>query len=174
MNKENNTSENSNSRTQGGSHEQHAEAGRKGGEASHKNSQSESSQSESSSSKRGGSSEQHAEAGRKGGEASHGSSNSRNSSESKRQEKTGEKGKQSQGRGKTKTVKYKTGAKDKQGVDKIGSQLDQIDAIEVWSIDPEDPDAILTVIMDEDGDVAIIETVFADAGYDIEPCSCNE
>ena len=73
MNNENTNSKSSGSHTQGGSHEQHAEAGRKGGEASHgggRSSQS-SSRESSNSGKQGGSREQHAEAGRKGGESSH-------------------------------------------------------------------------------------------------------
>lgn len=57
---------NSHSGNRGGSHEQHVQAGRKGGEASHGG------KSASSSHSRGGTHQQHVEAGRKGGEASHG------------------------------------------------------------------------------------------------------
>lgn len=82
MNNENTNSKSSGSHTQGGSHEQHVEAGRKGGEASHgggRSSQS-SNRENSNSGTQGGSREQHAEAGRKGGEASHGGGRSSQSS----------------------------------------------------------------------------------------------
>lgn len=76
MNNENKNSGNSSSHTQGGSHEQHVESGRKGGEASHGKGRSSQTSSEynerSGSHTQGGSREQHAEAGRKGGETSHG------------------------------------------------------------------------------------------------------
>ena len=49
-----------------------------------------------------------------------------------------------------------------------------MDTIDVWSFDEEEPDAILTIVMDEEGDIAIIETILTDAGLDIRPCSCNE
>lgn len=73
-----------------------------------------------------------------------------------------------QGKTKTKTVKYKTNLKCQNCVDKVKKQLDDLDIIEVWTIDLDDPNDLLTVIMDEDGNTAIIETVFSDAGYDIE------
>lgn len=61
MNKENQKSGNSGSRTQGGSHEQHVEAGRKGGETSRSGSRSsQSSRTGSGSRTQGSSQEQHA------------------------------------------------------------------------------------------------------------------
>lgn len=50
-------------------------------------------------------------------------------------------------------------------VDKVKSQLNDLDVIEAWSLDLEDPDRILTVVMDEEGDIAVIESIFTDAGY---------
>ena len=64
-----NESNGSNSEHRGGSHEQHVEAGRKGGEARAENSNSHSESSHSGKGTQGGSHEQHVEAGRKGGEA---------------------------------------------------------------------------------------------------------
>lgn len=83
-------------------------------------------------------------------------------------------GQESPGKGKTKTVKYKTNVKCQDCVDKVKSQLDDTDSIEAWTIDLDNPDALLTIVMDEEGDVAVIETIFTDAGFSIEPCGCDE
>jgi general stress protein YciG len=58
----------------GGTHEQHVQAGRKGGEASHAGKEAQGGKS-AGAPNRGGTHEQHVEAGRKGGEASHGRKN---------------------------------------------------------------------------------------------------
>lgn len=89
-------------------------------------------------------------------------------------EKQGEENQSEDGEEKTKTVKYKTNTKGKEDIDKIAPQLDQIDEIVVWTLDPEDPEAILTIVMDKDGDVAVIETMFSEAGFEISPCPCDE
>lgn len=183
MNKENQKSGNSGSRTQGGSHEQHVEAGRKGGEASHSGGRSSQSSSKSESSSKsgsrgtqGGSHEQHVEAGRKGGEASHGGGRKSSSEEDDESRQRGRDGQyeEKQGRGKNKTVKYKINDKSNDKVNQIKPQLENNEQVNDWSIESDDTDAILTVIMDEDGDVAVIETILADADCDFEPCSCNE
>lgn len=70
-----------------------------------------------------------------------------------------------EGKSKTKTVKYKTNMKCSDCVDKVKSQLNDIDVIEAWTLDLDDPDRILTVVMDEEGDVAVIESIFTGAGY---------
>lgn len=75
---------------------------------------------------------------------------------------------------KTKTVKYKTNAKGKDNVNKIKPQLDSMDFIEVWTIDPDDPEGTLTIVMDKKGDVTVIETVVTSAGFFLQPCACDE
>lgn len=81
-------------------------------------------------------------------------------------------GEKTEGKAKTKTVKYKTNMKCSDCVDKVKSQLNDLEVIEAWTLDLEDPDRILTVVMDEEGDVAIIESIFTDAGYVAEICEC--
>ena len=77
-----------------------------------------------------------------------------------------------EGKAKTKTVKYKTNMKCSDCVDKVKSQLNDLGVIEAWSLDLEVPDRILTVVMDEEGDIAVIESIFTDAGYVAEIYEC--
>ena len=69
-------------------------------------------------------------------------------------------------------MKYKLNGQNQDKVNQIKPQLDQNDQIDNWYVDSDDADAILTIIMSEDGDVAVIETILADADCDYEPCSC--
>lgn len=68
------------------------------------------------------------------------------------------------------TFKFKTNLKCGNCVAKVKPQLDEAKEIVEWSIDLKDPERILTVELEETGDVAGIEKILADAGYKATLC----
>ena len=68
------------------------------------------------------------------------------------------------------TFKFKTNLKCGNCVAKVKSPLDEAKEIVEWSIDLKDPERILTVELEETGDVAGIEKILADAGYKATLC----
>lgn len=65
----------------------------------------------------------------------------------------------------TKTLKFKTNLKCGNCVAKVKPSLDEAAEIVEWSVDLQNPDRVMTVKMDESGDVSIVEKIFTAAGY---------
>lgn len=66
-----------------------------------------------------------------------------------------------------KTVKFKTNINCGSCVQSVTPFLNQLDNIELWKVDTQNPDKILEVTLDDNDEQAVINAV-KEAGYKIE------
>lgn len=69
-----------------------------------------------------------------------------------------------------KTFRFKTNLKCNNCVSKVKDQLDSASEIKSWSVDLKSPERIMTVEVDNEEAVTLVEKILADAGYRSEVC----
>ena len=67
-----------------------------------------------------------------------------------------------------KTVKYKTNINCGGCINSVTPFLNEVDNIDTWKVDTENPDKILEVNLDDENEAFVIEAV-KKAGFEIEP-----
>ncbi|MFT7032257.1 MAG: copper chaperone [Cyclobacteriaceae bacterium] len=67
-----------------------------------------------------------------------------------------------------KTVKYKTNINCGGCINSVTPFLNEVDNIDIWKVDTENPDKILEVNLDDENEAFVIEAV-KKAGFEIEP-----
>jgi len=66
-----------------------------------------------------------------------------------------------------KTVKFKTNINCGSCIKSVTPFLNEVDNIDLWKVDTENPDKVLTVELDDENETTVIEAV-KKAGYKIE------
>lgn len=66
--------------------------------------------------------------------------------------------------------RFRTNLKCNNCVAKVKTQLDTAIEIKNWTVDLESPERILTIEAEDDGVVALVGKIFAEAGYRAERC----
>ena len=66
-----------------------------------------------------------------------------------------------------KTLKFKTNINCNNCIQSVTPFLNELDNLDTWKVDIDDPDKILSVELDDDNDAAVVKAV-EQAGYKIE------
>lgn len=66
-----------------------------------------------------------------------------------------------------KTIKFKTNINCSSCIKSVTPFLNELDNVDLWKVDTDNPDKILEVTLDNDDEAVVIETV-KKAGFDIE------
>ena len=66
-----------------------------------------------------------------------------------------------------KTVKFKTNINCNNCIKSVTPFLNEVDNIDLWKVDTENPDKILEVELDDENEATVVEAV-KKAGYEIE------
>ena len=67
-----------------------------------------------------------------------------------------------------KKVEFKTNINCNNCIRSVTPFLNQVDTIEMWKVDTENPDKILTVELDEDGTEEEVRNAVTEAGFEIK------
>lgn len=66
-----------------------------------------------------------------------------------------------------KTIKFKTNINCGSCIKSVSPALNELDNVDLWSVDTESPDKVLTVDLDDDNETIVVEAVKS-AGFKIE------
>lgn len=66
-----------------------------------------------------------------------------------------------------KTIKFKTNINCGSCIKSVTPALNELDNVDLWSVDTENPDKVLTVELDDDNETVVVEAVQR-AGFEIE------
>lgn len=66
-----------------------------------------------------------------------------------------------------KTIKFKTNINCGSCIKSVTPALNELDNVDLWSVDTENPDKVLTIELDDDNETVVVEAVKS-AGFEIE------
>jgi copper chaperone len=67
-----------------------------------------------------------------------------------------------------KSYKFKTNINCNNCIKSVTPHLNEVDSIETWQVDTDNPDKILTVELEDDGNVSEVKEAVESAGFKIE------